>query len=111
MDNNQQKTTFWDFKHKKAYINEKEKIIDFLFGLIGIPIFVAIIFLLIEYIINIFYPIIWPKLLGYAYFYLIIAFCLFLLVYAAMKRKCMFYGLLTAAILYLASALVLTSNG
>lgn len=37
-----QKTSFWDFKNKKVYFNKKEKIMDFLSGLIG----ASVIFLL-----------------------------------------------------------------
>lgn len=76
-----QKTSFWDFWHKKVYINQKEKINDSIFGFI----FFSILFWTF-YSINEQSPTI----------QIIFIFSIFFLILTFFKRRNIFYGLLVS---------------
>jgi len=89
MENNTpQKTSFWDFTHKKIYLNRGEKFLDFFFGLIIASILGYSIIYLYSQTRDL-----------YFFIFAILIVC-FLLVYAILKRKFIFYSMLIVFIVF-----------
>lgn len=89
---------FWDFKTKKIYLNKKEKQKDFFFGLALPWVFAVLQF--IFYNLSDFYIFsIVGQILG--------IFNLFLLIYFLIKRRYIFYGMISNLLIIIVFAVII----
>lgn len=99
---NPQKTSFWDFRNKKVYINKKEKISDFLVGLLGTPILLLFFFFIFGQINLNFTFLGWDSSI-----FLTALIYLLILVYTLIERRYAFFGMLTGLIIIIVVYLII----
>ena len=99
-----QKTSFLDFRHKKIYFFGSEKVFDFFFGMIGLP----VIFLITNFFIHCLLYLMGAGERFWTNYSFIIGFALWviLLIYLAFKRTYICSGMLLLS-LFLIFALLL----
>ncbi|MBU3965620.1 hypothetical protein KKG29_02805 [Patescibacteria group bacterium] len=94
-------TSFWDFRNKKVYSNKKDKIIDFVLGSMGIPLFYIILFSLFEKALYFIFGQWVPNLFGYIELYGTIFLWAVLLIYIRRNREYVFWGLIVFVFIFL----------
>ena len=98
-----QKTSFWDFKHKRVYVNRKEKFYDFLDGLLfGIMYFVLMIvfYYLAPFVLSVSFYLAYIDLIIDLISVLFLLPYLILLIYLIFKRKYFFFGALLILLIF-----------